>query len=361
MWDPGLLELIADDPVTDRPIERCGAALSVQRTASGPGIGRVRLDCAHQATTVPLMTIRLPNREALGFGCVVVDEPDAGRSDRPPVSDAEDVCGRSLCVVPFKLGIDTLLTDEDSPPDRKHGCQGADAAIGHRVVGPLADAVDDSGGIGVRADRAAHSLLGRGDLLRSGLGNAIGIHQPALSARGTGGHGIYLLISFCSVYSDNPLVYLRRDASVRMVDETTTAAGTDADSPNPVALSLAGGAVGTITCLKRGGLPGAITGGLVGGTVGYVTGAVTREESPVDIDAAENEPISIDPTESSSDAATAESATTHGDETDDDGPAASADDSEEADNGDTEEAGDDADGAADGDGAADDGDSDRIS
>ena len=345
MWNPGLLELVADGPVAERPIELRNATLCMDPAASGPAIGRIGLDCSHQAPTVPLVTIRSPNREALGFGCLVVDEPDAGRSDRPPVSGAEQVCGRRLCVVPFELGVDTLLADEDGPPDRKHGCQGADAAIGHRVVGPLANGVDDSGGVGVSADRAAHCLLGRGDLLRSGLGNAVSIHQSALTTRGSGGWGIYLRISICCSHADNPLVYLRRAPSVGMEDETTTTAGTDADSPNPVALSLAGGAVGTITGLKRGGLPGAITGGLVGGTVGYVTGAVTSEESSVDIDAAESEPISIDPTESSGDAVTAESATTDTDGTDDE---------------DTGEADDHDDGAADGDHDATGGDHDAT-
>jgi len=86
-----------------------------------------------------------------------------------------------------------------------------------------------------------------------------------------------------------------------MTTETTAASVTETDCGNPIALSVAGGAVGTITGLKRGGIPGAITGGLVGGTVGYVSGVVSRdgmvvvEDPPTDGD-----PISIDPAESTS-------------------------------------------------------------
>jgi hypothetical protein len=82
-----------------------------------------------------------------------------------------------------------------------------------------------------------------------------------------------------------------------MVEDATVDATprTDAE-PNPVALSLAGGAVGTIGGLRRGGLPGAVAGGLVGGTVGYLAGAVscetTRSSGTVD---SGGDPIEITP------------------------------------------------------------------
>ncbi len=68
----------------------------------------------------------------------------------------------------------------------------------------------------------------------------------------------------------------------------------ETESPTPVALSLAGGATGTITGLKRRGFPGALVGALVGGTIGYLVGVVSKnaidiEEPPIDTD-----PISID-------------------------------------------------------------------
>lgn len=50
-------------------------------------------------------------------------------------------------------------------------------------------------------------------------------------------------------------------------------------STNPVALSLVGGFVGTVTGLKRHGVPGAVVGGLVGGSVGYVGGTALNRES----------------------------------------------------------------------------------
>lgn len=53
--------------------------------------------------------------------------------------------------------------------------------------------------------------------------------------------------------------------------------GTEHSEPDPVALSFAGGALGTIAGLKSGGVPGSIAGGLVGGTVGYLTGAASCE------------------------------------------------------------------------------------
>ncbi|PSQ49045.1 hypothetical protein BRD19_04920 [Halobacteriales archaeon SW_7_65_23] len=62
--------------------------------------------------------------------------------------------------------------------------------------------------------------------------------------------------------------------------EHTTAEGApevEESEPNPAALSLASGAVGTLVGLKRGGVPGALAGGLVGGTTGYLVGAASRE------------------------------------------------------------------------------------
>jgi len=66
---------------------------------------------------------------------------------------------------------------------------------------------------------------------------------------------------------------------------------TDADAAK---LSLAGGFVGTVTGLKRGGLGGAVVGGLVGGTFGYVAGAAvseSHERIPLDDGP---EPIQVD-------------------------------------------------------------------
>ena len=47
-------------------------------------------------------------------------------------------------------------------------------------------------------------------------------------------------------------------------------------SPNPAALSLAAGFAGTVTGLKRGGVPSAIALGLASGTAGYVVGAAAE-------------------------------------------------------------------------------------
>jgi hypothetical protein len=97
---------------------------------------------------------------------------------------------------------------------------------------------------------------------------------------------------------------------------------TDAE-PNPVALSLAGGAVGTIGGLRRGGLPGAVAGGLVGGTVGYLAGAVscetTRSSGTVD---SGGDPIEITPFDDG-DADASEAGSDDSDDSADDGAAAS--------------------------------------
>ena len=64
---------------------------------------------------------------------------------------------------------------------------------------------------------------------------------------------------------------------------------------NPVGLSVAGGFLGTVTGLKKGGVGGAVLGGLVGGTAGYVAGAAAngtdRRVPDIDTDV---EPISIE-------------------------------------------------------------------
>lgn len=131
----------------------------------------------------------------------------------------------------------------------------------------------------------------------------------------------------------NPPIYPFRDPRTGMVEETTGDPVTETDCPNPVALSIAGGAVGTITGLKRGGIPGAITGGLVGGTVGYVSGAVSGDPTTVvENPPTDSDPISIDPTE---DTAT-ETAQTDDADDDEDGHADEHDDS-------TDNASDDAD------------------
>lgn len=64
---------------------------------------------------------------------------------------------------------------------------------------------------------------------------------------------------------------------------------------SPVGLSVAGGFLGTVTGLKKGGVGGAILGGLVGGTAGYVAGAAAEgtDRRVPDIDA-DVEPISIE-------------------------------------------------------------------
>lgn len=73
-------------------------------------------------------------------------------------------------------------------------------------------------------------------------------------------------------------------------DVTTEAEST----PNPAALSLVGGFVGTVTGLKRSGVPGAVVGGFVGGTVGYLTGAsVGDEEAATALPEGDSEPISV--------------------------------------------------------------------
>lgn len=65
-------------------------------------------------------------------------------------------------------------------------------------------------------------------------------------------------------------------------------------SPNPVALSLVGGFVGTVTGLKRGGVPGAVVGGFVGGTAGYLSGASLGDgESTATTPGSDTEPISV--------------------------------------------------------------------
>jgi hypothetical protein len=61
---------------------------------------------------------------------------------------------------------------------------------------------------------------------------------------------------------------------------------------DPVALSLAGGFVGTVTGLKKGGVGGAVVGGLVGGTTGYVLGAAAEGSDPVRPDA-DTGPVSV--------------------------------------------------------------------
>ena len=64
---------------------------------------------------------------------------------------------------------------------------------------------------------------------------------------------------------------------------------------SPVGLSVAGGFLGTVTGLKKGGVGGALVGGLVGGTAGYVAGAAAEgtDGRVPDIDA-DVEPISIE-------------------------------------------------------------------
>lgn len=61
---------------------------------------------------------------------------------------------------------------------------------------------------------------------------------------------------------------------------------------NPVALSLTGGFIGTVSGLKKGGVGGAVLGGLVGGTAGYVTGAVVNENDSLSADH-DRGPVSI--------------------------------------------------------------------
>lgn len=123
------------------------------------------------------------------------------------------------------------------------------------------------------------------------------------------------LISATVVHAQwgNPLIYPFRDPSGDMTEETSVDPLEETDCANPVGLSLAGGAVGTITGLKRGGVPGAIAGGLVGGTVGYVSGAVSRDattvvddppaaDEPIHIEAAEAPPTDSEAAESTTDA-----------------------------------------------------------
>jgi hypothetical protein len=80
--------------------------------------------------------------------------------------------------------------------------------------------------------------------------------------------------------------------------EHTTAEGApeiEESEPNPAALSLASGAVGTLVGLKRGGVPGALAGGLVGGTTGYLVGAASREAAgPREGSEQDVSPIEID-------------------------------------------------------------------
>lgn len=79
-----------------------------------------------------------------------------------------------------------------------------------------------------------------------------------------------------------------------MTEQQHEVAAETEPSGNPAALSLVGGFVGTVTGLKRNGVPGAVVGGLVGGTVGYVSGASLNDEGSAtpapDID---TEPVSV--------------------------------------------------------------------
>lgn len=66
-------------------------------------------------------------------------------------------------------------------------------------------------------------------------------------------------------------------------------------SPNPAALSLAAGFAGTVTGLKRGGVPGAIALGLASGTAGYVVGAAAENTQHASHEPASTEdPVHID-------------------------------------------------------------------
>lgn len=65
--------------------------------------------------------------------------------------------------------------------------------------------------------------------------------------------------------------------------------------PDPVKLSFAGGAVGTITGLKRGGVPGAFLGGLVGGTAGYFVAATSSDVTrPPGSHTTDTDPVQVD-------------------------------------------------------------------
>lgn len=77
-----------------------------------------------------------------------------------------------------------------------------------------------------------------------------------------------------------------------MTEEHETAVDAEQDA-NPVGLSVAGGFLGTVAGLKRGGVPGAVLGGLAGGTVGYLVGATGEPPAapPADSD---RDPISLD-------------------------------------------------------------------
>lgn len=74
-------------------------------------------------------------------------------------------------------------------------------------------------------------------------------------------------------------------------------------SPNPVALSLAAGFAGTVTGLKRGGVPGAIALGLASGTAGYVAGAAAEnaQHTPHEPESTAD-PVHIDVNEEAEDA-----------------------------------------------------------
>lgn len=81
-----------------------------------------------------------------------------------------------------------------------------------------------------------------------------------------------------------------------MVEDTTVDGVSKTAKPNPVTVSVVGGAIGTIGGLKRG-ARAAIIGGVLGGTVGYLAATVFNEtvaEAPL----SSSTPISVGSTDS---------------------------------------------------------------
>lgn len=76
----------------------------------------------------------------------------------------------------------------------------------------------------------------------------------------------------------NQLVYTFGEKKISMVEDTYAEGSETTETPDPVAVSAVGGAVGTVIGLDRGGFLGAITGGVIGGTVGYISGAASQGE-----------------------------------------------------------------------------------
>ncbi len=113
-----------------------------------------------------------------------------------------------------------------------------------------------------------------------------------------------------------------------MAEEIPIKSLSEAENPTPVALSLAGGATGTIAGLKRRGVPGALIGALVGGTLGYLVGAKSTDAIHVEEPPIDSDPISIELGESTTTEGDADDRThttgstepTHTEESEDDAP-----------------------------------------